>query len=168
LGPTYTFDTQSSRIDYIFTKNTLADQLSKDAQYIHAFPLLPLNGAQHVPIICSVLKAWTPMETAMQPGWNRAQRKALYIQWTRHDEHARELQRQVESQIALLPDHAVDKLNTLHRCLNEFENKTYTQPLKPSIFQHDVTPFQEFQEHTFWLRDCRFKTGQDLTTLFEV
>ena len=108
------------------------------------------------------------METAMQPGWNRAQRKALYIQWTRHDEHARELQRQVESQIALLPDHAVDKLNTLHRCLNEIENKTYTQPSKPSIFQHDVTPFQVFQEHTFWLRDCRFKTGQDLTTLFEV
>ena len=168
LGPTYTFGTQSSRIDYICTKNTLADQMSRDAQYLHAFPLLPLTGSQHVPIVCSVLKAWTPMQHVQQPGWSRAQRKALYIQWTRHDEHARALQRHVESQIALLPDNDADKLNTLHRCLNEIENKTYSQSPSTHPFQHDATPFQEFQTHTTWLRECQFTTDVQLKTLFEV
>ena len=95
LGPTYSFGTQVSRIDYLCIKKVQTDQNARDVHYLHAFPLLNLNGAKHVPLVSSVLKAWTPSPHVQQPGWSRAQRKALYQHWIQQDEHADALRDEV-------------------------------------------------------------------------
>ena len=51
-----------------------------------------------------------------------------------------------------LPEHDCDRLEEVHKCLNQFEQTRYAQPHKRQIHQYDVTPFQEFQHHTQCLR----------------
>jgi hypothetical protein len=114
LGPTYSFGSQVSRIDYLCIKKIQTDQNARDVHYLHAFPLLNLHGAKHVPLVSSVLKAWTPSPHVQQPGWSRAQRKALYQHWIQQDEHADALRDEVESRMLQLPEHDCDRLEEVH------------------------------------------------------
>lgn len=167
LGPTYTFGSQCSRIDYIFTKRMLVDPCARDVHYLHAFPLLNLTGAQHVPLLSTVLKAWTPPPSVQQPGWSRSQRKELYLKWTRHEDFASDLRSQVASIIEQLPEHDCDRLHEVHQSLKQFDGSRFTSAKRPSIYQHDVTPFQEFQYHTCCLRRQKPQGHAQLNQLFE-
>ena len=60
LGPTFQFENKHSRIDFIFCKRHLVDAGAREAHYLQHFPLLKLTGAIHYPVLCTVLKAWTP------------------------------------------------------------------------------------------------------------
>jgi len=167
LGPTYTFGSHASRIDYICTKKILADQRARDVHYLHAFPLLNLNGAQHVPLLCNVLKVWIPVPNVNQPGWSRAERKALYLHWTQQDDYAISLSTEVTTSMQQLPDTDGDRLHEVHTCLNKFGHDHINNTIKQNIYQFDVTPFQEFQHHTLCLRQvCLMNSGQK-AQLFE-
>ena len=167
LGPTYTFGTQCSRIDYIFIKRAMVDHSARDVHYLHNFPLLSLTGAQHVPLMCNVLKAWTPPSSVQTPGWSRSQRKELYLRWTRQETFAIDLQTQVASCIEQLPHHDCDRLHEVHRSLNQFDSSCFKTSKPSPLYKHDVTPFQDFQHHTRCLRRQTIHERIELSHLFE-
>ena len=81
LGPTYQFDHQHSRIDFIFCRRHFSDKTSKQVQYLYDFNLNNLHGAMHFPMICSVLKVWHQHPHAQPLGWSRAARLDLCQFW---------------------------------------------------------------------------------------
>ena len=145
----------------------MTDQRARDVHYLHAFPLLPLTGAQHVPLICNVLKVWTPLPTMQTPGWSRAQRKELYLQWSRQDSNARALQSQVTMRIEQLPDTDCDRLHEVHTCLNQFDEFKTPSSNKHPVYEFDATPFQAFQQHTRSLRQMSTTGFSSLAHLFQ-
>lgn len=167
LGSTYSFGTQASRIDYICAKKILTDQQARDVHYLHEFPLLNLTGAQHVPLLCNVLKVWTPMPNVHQPGWSRADRKALYLHWMKQDDHARTLHAKVDTDLQNLPQIHGDRLQEVHKCLNQFGPERIISSNKHDMYMFDVTPFQQFQHHTFCLRQVGRQSKVQLSQLFE-
>ena len=71
-GATYEFGTQSSRIDYICTRRTHADRMSKDVQLLRDFTLVPITGAFHVPLLTTLRREWYPDRPTPKTGWTRS------------------------------------------------------------------------------------------------
>ena len=167
LGPTFQFGAQHSRIDYFFYRRHLVDACAKNVVYLSDFPLLGLSGAQHTPMVCNILKAWTPEQTSTNNGWSRAQRRALYEHWRKQDPHSQQLQQRIHAQISLLPTEVDDRLHTVHTCLNQHTGMQYTS-LKPHpIYEHDLTPFQTFQWHTEVLRTLTQRPNFTMMNIFK-
>ena len=67
-GATYEFCTHSSRIDYICTRRSHADTMTKDVKLLRDFTLVPLTGAFHVPLMTTIRKEWYPERPPPQNG----------------------------------------------------------------------------------------------------
>ena len=167
LGPTYQFDQQHSRIDYILCKRHHMDQKTRDVHYLIDFPLLGLTGARHTPMICNVLKAWTPLHNDSAPGWSRAQRRELYLHWRMQDSQSQQLQQTLHHQMAQLPETTTDRLNAVHTALNQYTGMTFSTHKSTPVYKHNLTPFQEFQRHTFALRQMAKTSNPTLNQLFQ-
>ena len=167
LGPTFQFDQVHSRIDYIFYKRHLTDASARDVHYLHDFPLKGLTGAQHVPLVCNVMKVWTPSPQQAVPGWSRAQRKQLYMQWRARDQQTLRLHETLQQDIAQLPEHAADRLQEVHRCMNQVTGQSFQQKRPPPVYAHDLSPFRAFQLHTERLRELS-RCSATKTVLFQV
>ena len=167
LGPTFQFGSQHSRIDYIFYKRHLVDATAKRIHYLHDFPLLGVSGAQHIPMICDIMKAWTPAQPPHDHGWSRAQRKALYMHWRAQDHHAQSLEQTLHAQLDQLPMDIDTRLQHVHDSFNQHSGMQYTLKKPKPIFEHDLTPFQTFQWHTEQLRDILRDNHCTLHTIFK-
>ena len=167
LKATYTFEHRQSRIDYICIKQHLTDVSSKDVHYLHDFALLECSGAQHVPMIGSVLKAWTPEHYASVPGWSRAQRQALYLHWRQHDSVAQELQQHLQTQIESLSTGTSDRLQAVHCCLDHIERKRFHQVPSSSLVSPNVGIFRTFQYHSERLRTITQRCKPPLALIFQ-
>ena len=153
LGPTYQFEQTHSRIDYIILKRHLTDASARDVHYLHDFPLKGLTGAQHVPLVCNVLKVWTPSPQDAAPGWSRAQRRQLYMHWRANDSLAHQLHASLQQDLAQLPAHAQDRLHEVHSCMNQVRGQNFQSKRPSSIYTYDLSPFRAFQFHTQRLRE---------------
>eukprot|EP00435_Cladocopium_sp_Y103_P018388 s1539_g4.t1 len=162
LGPTYQFDLQHSRIDFICCRTQFADATSKQVQYLTDFPLLCHGGAFHVPMITSLLKAWNHNSPQRQQGWTRHQRVDLCHQWLHPNERTAHLQQRVCDSLTNLPD-SDTPFDLVHQTLHQFTAPT-THHAKEPVHRFDITPFQQFQEHTMALRALH---GTDLRTVFQ-
>ena len=103
LGPTYNLDHQHSWIDFLICKQSWADAISRQVHYLHAFPLKSMNGASHVPLMTSLLKAWHPGPQHQQQGWTGTQRLDLYQQWLQPSPTSLQLQHAVQLAFHQLP-----------------------------------------------------------------
>eukprot|EP00435_Cladocopium_sp_Y103_P069123 s396_g32.t1 len=162
LGPTYQFDLQHSRIDFICCRTQFADATSKQVQYLTDFPLLCHGGAFHVPMITSLLKAWNHNSPQRPQGWTRNQRLDLCHQWLHPNERTVQLQQRVCDSLTNLPD-SDTPFDLVHQTLHQFTAPTIHHDKEP-VHRFDVTPFQQFQEHTLALRALH---GTDLRTVFQ-
>ena len=152
LGLTYQFDHQCSRIDHIICKRHLLDDRARDVHALTDFPLLNPTGATHIPMICSLMKAWTPMQHDSAPGWSRAQRRELYLHWRVQDSQSTQLQQTLHHQIAQLPDTTDDRLNAVHQAMNQHTGMQFSKSKPNPIYTFDCSPFQACQWHTQQLR----------------
>ena len=167
LGPTFQFGDQHSRIDYIFYKRHLVDASAKQVHYLHDFPLLGVSGAQHVPLLCDILKVWTPNPQEQDHSWSRAQRKSLFLHWRAQDPHAQQLEQTLTAQLHQLPTELDSRLQQVHTCLNQYSGMNYSVKKPKPIFEHDLSPFQSFQWHTAQLRDLIQGSRYNLHTIFK-
>ena len=167
LGPTFQFGSQHSRIDYIFYKRHLVDASAKQVHYLHNFPLLGISGAQHVPMICDIMKVWTPASHVQDHSWSRAQRKALYLHWRAQDPHAQQLEQTLHVQLDQLSPDIDTRLQQVHDCFKQHSGMQYSLKKPKPIFEHDLTPFQTFQWHTELLRDLFQSKSLTLQTIFK-
>ena len=144
----------------------MVDRQAREVHYLHDLPLLSLSGASHVPLLCSIRKAWIPEQPAPTTGWTRTQRKELYLQWKHQDPHAQALHIQLQQQLQTIPEHTEDRLTAVHHCMNQFDGPTYkkTQAAPSTCF--DLSPFKRFQHHTVCLRELQ-GDPQTLQNLFQ-
>ena len=152
-GPTFTFDNRHSRIDFIFCRSHLADATSRNVQYLHDFPLRGLTGANHVPLMTSLLKVWHLEKTANKTGWSKAQRLEFCQQWLHPNERTQQLQQQVQQSVQHLRMSS-KPLDDIHQALNAFTPDSRT-PVNESVYRQITTPFQLFQIHTAHLAALR-------------
>ena len=168
LGPTFQFDHKHSRIDFIICKRQLIDDCSRDVHYLTNFPLLNLNGARHLPMLCNLMKVWTPATHETAPGWSRAQRKELYLHWRMQDAQSRHLQQTLQHQLAQLPEQDIDRLTLIHETMNQYTGMNFRIAKPSPVYQHDLTPFQAFQRHTQLLRQLSSTSSTTLHTIFHI
>ena len=160
LGPTYRFDDRHSRIDFICCKHHLADETSRNVQYLHDFPLNGTSGASHVPLMTSLLKVWHLDVTKQTTGWTKTQRLELSQQWLHPTETICQLQQEVVRTVASLPVTA-QPLDDIHAALNSFPPTTRSPP-KEYIHHAVISPFRTFQEHSSHLAALRTPTLKHL------
>ena len=151
LGPTYRFQNKHSRIDYVICRPHFSDTTSKGVQYLHDFPLNSLDGAQHFPILASLLKVWHHTPTAPKKGWTLKQRLDLYKRWRYPTNQTIQLQQEINDAVQRLPSDG-DCLDTIHKTLNDFGHQA---PLERPTTWYDTNlqPFQLFQVHSKWLAE---------------
>ena len=151
LGPTYRFQNKHSRIDYVICRRHFSDTTSKGVQYLHDFPLNSLDGAQHFPILASLLKVWHHTPTAPKKGWTLKQRLDLYKRWRYPTNQTIQLQQEINDAVQRLPSDG-DCLDTIHKTLNDFGHQA---PLERPTTWYDTNlqPFQLFQVHSKWLAE---------------
>ena len=154
LGPTYRFLHQHSRIDFLCCRRLHADQTSKQIVQLDDFPLLPLDGAFHVPQIISIRKTWHPTGGSNHHGWTRQQRMALHGHFLCQDEQYVQFITAVNQKIVQTP-YSDEPLQDLHHALNQFEGKAFQQAKVKPKHHSNVRPFHRFQEHTKKLRDIK-------------
>ena len=160
LGPTYTFGEQHSRIDYLICRQAHRDQHTTQIQYLEDFPLLPVTGAKHVPMLCSVLKVWHSTSPSQTTGWTRAQRLDLCQHWLQPTERIAAMQSQVQQSMNDLSPEG-DRLTKVHNALGAFQPDTSKQTSTP-LYRFDLTPFRRFQAHSQALRHLRARNLQGL------
>lgn len=163
LGPSYRFQHQHSRIDFLCCRRLHVDQTSKNIIQLDDFPLLPFDGAFHVPHITSIRKTWHPTGGDSQHGWTRQQRMALHGHFLCQDDLYANFISAVNQKILQIPV-SDEPLQDLHTALNQFEGKTFQQARPTPKHKTDVRPFQRFQDHTMKLRSIRTR---DLLGLFQ-
>lgn len=163
-GPTYSFNSQQSRIDFICGRHAQADRLARDVKQLTDFPLLPLSGAHHIPLVASLRRDWFPAPHAGGHGWNRQQRLRLHQHCAQRDATFELFNAQVNDAVkSLLAQNAPD-LQVLHNTLLTFPGKTF-QPQRPlTVFRTNDGLFKCFQEHTQKLRKVQ---TPDLAGLFQ-
>ena len=149
LGPTFRFQDKHSRIDYVICRRHFSDSTSKGVNYLQDFPLNSLDGAQHFPILASLLKVWHHTPTNPKTGWTLKQRLALYKQWRYPTAQTIQLQQEINAAVQQLhPDG--DCLDTIHKTLNDFGIQA-TSVRTPQWYETNLQPFQLFQAHSTWL-----------------
>ena len=163
LGPTYRFQHQHSRIDFLCCRRLHADHTSKQILQLEDFPLLPLDGAFHVPQLTSIRKTWHPIGGSSQHGWTRQQRMALHGHFLCHDELYTDFISAVNQKILQTPV-SDEPLQDLHTALNQFEGKAFQKARATPKYKADVRPFHRFQDHTLKLRNIK---RRDLLGLFQ-
>ena len=146
LGPTFRFQAKHSRIDFVICRRHFSDTTSKSVNYLQDFPLNPLDGAKHFPILVSLLKAWHYTPKPKPTGWTLKQRLALYKLWRNHTEQTIQLQQQINEAIQTLPKDG-ECLDRAHQTLNNFGLKAHHEQTQP-WYETDLKPFQLFQAHT--------------------
>ena len=75
---TYEFCQQKSRIDFICTRRSHADRTAKEVTQLRDFPLVPVTGAFHIPLMMSIRHSWYPDHRPQRHGWTRQQRLQLH------------------------------------------------------------------------------------------
>ena len=160
LGPSYVFEHQHSRIDFIICRRAFSDATSKQVQYVHDFPLLCPTGSHHVPMITSVLKVWHSSTKAQPFGWSRAQRLELCQHWQQPNARTWQLQQQVWEAMETLPEEG-NRLDHVHKTLDRF---TVHTPVRSNVphYLTDLTPFKRFQVHSRALWEIRHATLPNL------
>ena len=81
LGGTFHYPEGASRIDYILCRHFNMDTQAKQVVYIHQFPLLPVSGNFHVPLMTSVRKQWFHSKESRPQQWSFQSRKCLTQHW---------------------------------------------------------------------------------------
>ena len=158
LGPTFQFQNKHSRIDYVICRRHFSDRTSKMVSYLKDFPLNSLDGAQHFPILASLLKVWHYTPTTPKLGWTLKQRLALYKQWRYPSPQTTQLQQEINDAVQRL--HTDEpSLDAIHQTLNSFG---FQAPMdRPTAwYETNRQPFQLFQVHSKWLTELRDPTLQ--------
>ena len=81
LGGTFHYPEGASRIDYILCRHYNMDLQAKQVVYIHQFPLLPVSGNFHIPLMTSARKHWYHSKESRPQQWSFQSRKCLTQHW---------------------------------------------------------------------------------------
>jgi len=156
----------ASRIDYVCCRQVHADHTAKQVQVMDDFFMRSATGAQHAPLLVSLLRHWTPpSRQVFANSWTYRQRLELYNRWDRPDSFMQGLQQDIQNSVAQLPI-ADGSLEALHSVMNQIKATDFTTGRDAPVHQYDLTPFQAFQHHERRLRALPLD-GCDLTTLFQ-
>ena len=151
LGPTFQNSEVVSRLDYLCCRRWHADCTARNVQYLTDFPLLTPTGAQHVPLLTSTLRFWTPNSMSKPTGWSRKQRLILYQQFQDQAQPMIHLHADIHQRLSNLApeDHS---LHTLHHILHSSAHSKPKPPKPERVHDFDITPFQLFKFHGQALR----------------
>ena len=163
---TFSHGTVASRIDYVCCRQVHADLTAKQVQVMSDFHMRSATGAQHAPLLVSLLRRWTPPTQKLHVNsWTYRQRMELYNRWQKQDSYMLGLQMAMHEQIAHIQDQAAP-LAALHSVMNQTKAKDFNTSKSAPVYHYDLTPFQAFQHHERQLRHLRID-GEDLTTLLQ-
>ena len=166
LGPTYQFEHQHSRIDFLCVRRLHSDQTSRQVRYPSDFSLLPLGGAFHVPLLTSIRRDWHSSPTLNQPGWSRQQRMTLLGHCLTNNDHTfQHFQSEVASTVRHLSTQPAADLKDLHASLSAIDGKQFQRPKPQAPYKSIETPFQLFHSHATSLRRL---TTRILPNVFQV
>ena len=152
--PTFSSPTGHSRIDYIFARKQVMDSTSKQVHHLTDFPLLILNGNNHIPLVTEVPSKWIFNQSPRQCGWSKHARDNLYQGW-KHDtlywQRGTEALQEKLEHFTASPDL---RLHTIHEDINQ------CFPITPGAQQTkqeggNMELFKQFQSFTINLtRSC--------------
>lgn len=160
---TFVHGSHHSRIDFICCRRLHADCTSRQAQCLTNFPLLSPSGAQHLPLMTSLMRCWTPRPTQSSTHWSHKQRLALYAATREQGFVASKMKCELQEQLRQLPA-TPDLLDSVHQALNMYPPSFSTPTPKP-VHQFDITPFQRFQYHSQQLRELAYSSTMKTTFL---
>ena len=149
---TYEFGPQSSRIDFICTRRSHADQMAKAVTQLRDFPLVPMTGAFHIPLMTSIRNDWYPDHRPQQHGWTRQQRLQLHQHCVQQDHVFHCFNAQIHDTINSLGHNTDSDLMALHRTLQQFTGDCFQTESSQLKCNTDAGPSRRFQAHTKQLR----------------
>ena len=163
---TFSHGTVASRIDYVCCRQVHADHTAKKVQVMDDFYMRSATGAQHAPLLVSLLRRWTPPTQKIHANsWTYRQRMELYNRWQLQDSYMLGLQMDMQEKVAQLSDKG-DSLAALHSVMNQTKANDFNAGKNAPVYHYDLTPFQAFQHHERHLRQLHIDGG-DLTTLLQ-
>ena len=82
-GPTYTNDLTASRIDFFLMRLAEADGIARNVKYMSHADIIPLSGAVHIPMMCSVKKFHFSYQSSSGfSGFTYRQRQQCRLDWS--------------------------------------------------------------------------------------
>ena len=163
LGPTFHNDYTGTRIDFLCSRRQHADSSSKDVLYLTAFPLLPLQGTYHVPLITTVPRKWYTEHHRASSMWTREQRIQLHQEWVHNNPNIQRLQTAVKETLRDLdPETLLDDYAGLNHQLLQATQPGHKHKDVP-VHLHVVSPSHTLQQHMLALRHLH---GTQVSALF--
>ena len=160
---TYEFGQQSLRIDFICTRRSHADKMAKEVKRLRDFPLVPMTGAFHIPLMTTIRNDWYPDHRPQKHGWTRQQRLQLHQHCVQQDHIFHSFNAQLQETILSIGHNTDSDLMALHRTLQQFTGDCFLTESSQLKCKTDVGPSRRFQAHT---KQLRLVTNADLKGLF--
>ena len=131
----------ASRIDYVCCRQVHADHTAKQVQVMDDFFMRSATGAQHAPLLVSLLRHWTPpSRQVFANSWTYRQRLELYNRWDQQDSFMLGLQLDIQNSVAQLPVDA-GSLAALHSVMNQINATDFNTGRDAPVHHYDLTPF---------------------------
>ena len=160
-GPTFEHGHNHSRIDFICCRRLHSDCTSRQAQPLTQFPLLSPAGAQHFPLVASLVRSWTPKSTSSPSGWSHKQRLALYAAYTSGAPVISDITSTLHDKLQGIPN-SENFLDDLHQAMNHYSPTIFSPSTTTPVHQFNISPFQRFQYHSQALRHLDDPTLQSI------
>ena len=176
--PTFVHGDHASRIDYFFMRATESDGVARDIKYFPDAAFLPLNGAFHIPMSCSIRKIPYHKEPhSMISSCSYHQRLQCRAAWTEQTDRWTQFQKSLNvhwNEFISAPVNATTVIDDMHQALqpcfhNHFPKCQPRQPPKSDALTTHIdtkwyhrTQMRQIQRYTLrdlfrmWFHSCRF------------
>jgi len=172
--PTYDNQMSASSIDHVIMRIADADHMAKDVKLIKLAPFVPLTGARHIPMICSIRKIpYAFTRTAQAAACSYQQRVRCRQAWQMQDDRWQQFQDsftksfteftvQAQNDDTLIDDLHIHMLPVFHHAFPK--ERTHVQPLSTPTPDQTQSIQQKWQ-HLAHITQCK---STDLQALFHV
>ena len=141
----------ASRIDYILCRQYNLDRQAKQVVYLHQFPLLPVSGTFHIPMMTSIRKQWYHSKESRPQQWSFQSRKCLAQHWRGNTPLWQESSREITQCFEHLHQTPACSAEEMHKQINEVI-PPLSSSQAPSLPFGSVGLFQQFCECTKQIR----------------
>ena len=169
--PTYVYGTQASRIDHFLMRCAESDSMARDIKFFPQAGFLPINGAFHIPMTCSIRKIPYHKEKAPHISsctyQQRLHCRAAWKDQTPHWLHFEDEMESIWTDFAKAPVHDEQIIDHMHQALRPcFQN--HFPKCQPQDFALSTEQLDTFKSKWFHKRQLQTIQPQTLRAIFQI